>query len=136
MFGIDSTTGQGVSAFKATQRALHVWLASILQGEDSGFNRTWGGGAHSRTASASASAVALSGPQRVLGIRCLASAAGVLTVYDNTAASGTQVWTSLAVTAGTTYLLAGGSAESFDLGVYVTLVAGTATWQVLYIPAV
>lgn len=136
MFGVDSTTGQGVDAFKATARALHVWLASFIQGEDTGFNRIWGGGAHSRTASASASAVALSGPQRVVGIRCLASASGVLTVYDNTAASGTQVWTSLSVTAGTTYLLAGGSAEAFDLGVYVTLVSGTATWQVLYVPAI
>lgn len=136
IFGVDSITGQGLSAFKATSRALHTWMASLLRGEDETFNRLWGGQAVAHSAAASATGTALSGPQAVVGIRVTASASGVLTVYDNTSAAGTQVWTSLAVTANTTYLLAGGAAEFFDLGVHIVLVSGTATWEVLYVPAV
>lgn len=83
----------------------------------------------------SATGTSMPTPCKLHGIRCTASAVGVLTVYDNTAASGKQVYTSLALVANTYYPVAAGDAVLKMLtGVHCVLVSGTATWDVLTAP--
>lgn len=82
-----------------------------------------------------ATGTSITGATKLHGIRCTASVAGVLTVYDNTSAAGKQVYTSLAMTANTYYPVAAGDAVLQMLnGVHCVLVSGTATWDVYTAP--
>ena len=137
MFARDSVTGQGLDGLTATEKALHVWLISLLNGESSQFNRLFGGSAVQGLASnQSASGASVTGACMLYAIRCTASSSGVITVYDGVTAAGKQIFTSLALTANTVYNVAGGAGELMNLGVYVTLVSGTATFDVLHVTEV
>ena len=82
-----------------------------------------------------ATGTAVQGATKLHGIRCTASAAGVLTVFDNTSAAGKQVYTSLALVANTYFPVAAGDAVlQMLLGVHCVLVSGTATWDVYTAP--
>jgi hypothetical protein len=63
------------------------------------------------------------------GIQVTASAAGVIRLYDNTAASGTVIIDQLAVFAGDSFEWP----VEFQTGLFFDLVSGTATVTVLYI---
>lgn len=82
-----------------------------------------------------ATGVAVSGACILAGIECTASSSGVITVYDNTAGSGKQLRTSLALTANAFHAIANGGGLLCTTGVYITLVSGTATFSPVYIPA-
>ena len=68
-------------------------------------------------------------PGYLAGIVCVASSSGVIAVYDNTAGSGTVIYTAS---------IAAGAVVSFPAqiyattGLYFTLVSGTATINVLW----
>ena len=137
LFGIDTITGKGVQAFYATSRALHVWIAGGISGMLDQFDRLAGGAVvQGLAANQSADGVAVTGACLLYAIRCTASASGVVTIYDGVTAAGKQIATSMALTANTTYNLAGGAGEQMSTGVYVDLVSGTATFDILYVPGV
>lgn len=139
LFSVDSITGRGVQALISTGRALNVYIAGGVAGILSQFNRMAGGAIAQRALAASqtASGIQFTGACLLYGIRVTASASGVLTIYDGVSAAGVQICTSLAVVANTTYYFAGqGVGEQMTTGIYVQLVSGTATWDVLTVPGV
>lgn len=71
-----------------------------------------------------------SGPAKLFGVVVVASSAGTVTVYDNTAASGTVLFTKTALAVGEVITFAGlGIAAKNGLHV---VAGGTATINVLY----
>ena len=89
-----------------------------------------GGIVQGLAANQSATGTAVAKPCRLHSVRCTASSSGVITVYDGTDTSGKQIFTSLALTANTVYLVAGGEFLNCSIGVHVVLVSGTATFDV------
>ena len=68
-------------------------------------------------------------PGYVAGIICAASSSGVVTLYDNTAGSGTVVWSGSVTTGG---MITFPAPIYFATGIYFTLVSGTTTCNVVY----
>lgn len=77
---------------KATSGALHVSDVSVHPGEDSTLDRTWGGwkGNGSYISTATTTTVK-SGAGVLHAITVLETVASTITIYDNTAASGTVI---------------------------------------------
>lgn len=90
----DDVTGQNVPE-RGTSRAAWVWLMSRIFGEDSVFDRIWGGWKGNSAASAyiatATTTVVKSGAGVLHSIVLGETAAGAITIYDNTAASGTII---------------------------------------------
>lgn len=65
-------------------------------------------------------------------LRCVTSSSLVVSVFDNTSAAGKAIFTSLAMTAGVVYPVAGGgSLLHCALGVHVVVVSGTGSFDVM-----
>jgi hypothetical protein len=77
---------------KGTSGALHVLNVAVEPGQDSTLDRTWGGwrGSGSYISSATTTTVK-SGAGVLHAIVVGETAAGAITIYDNTAASGTTI---------------------------------------------
>lgn len=86
---IDATSGEAVEQ-KSTSGAAHVVDVAIHPGEDSTLDRTWGGSKCNGTYISTATTTTLkSGAGMLHSIVVTETAAGTITVYDNTAGSGT-----------------------------------------------
>lgn len=83
---------------------------------------------HYRSKSVSADTTIKTGPGVVARVIVTASAAGVIRLYDNTAASGTVVLDQMSVVAGQEIELF----VEFDTGLFFDLVSGTATVTVIF----
>ena len=70
------------------------------------------------------------GPARLYGFTCTASSSGTITVYDNTAASGTVLFTDATLTVGETVTFPFGIAAGTGLHV---VCGGTATVNGFYV---
>ena len=77
-----------------------------------------------------AGALLKSGPAGLFGIVVTASTSGSVTIYDNTAASGTVLFTKSSLTVGDVIHF-GGNGMAAKNGLYVS-VGGTGTVNVLY----
>jgi hypothetical protein len=84
---------------------------------------------HYRCTSVSADGIVKAGKGFLGGFLVTASAAGVIRLYDNTAASGTVIVDQLTVAAGDNITLR----VEFQTGLYFDLVSGTATVSILHI---
>ena len=86
----DDTLTQQV---KGTSGAAHVLDVAIHPGEDSTFDRTWGGSkAAGKSALTGSAAVGAAGARQYYGyIVTTALSAAAITIYDNTAGSGTVI---------------------------------------------
>ena len=89
----DDTLTQQV---KGTDGAAHVLDVAIHPGEDSTFDRTWGGSrAAGKAALTGSGAVGAAGARMYYGfIVTTALSAAAITIYDNTTATGTVLWSS------------------------------------------
>ncbi len=88
-FQIDSTSGLEVNQ-KSTSNAAHVLDVAVHPGEDSALDRTWGGPKFSGNYISTATTTTVKSGAGVLhAITVTETAAGTITVYDNTAGSGT-----------------------------------------------
>lgn len=76
-----------------------------------------------------AAATVKSARGELCGFICTTSASGTLTIYDNTAASGTLIYSALAITAGQTVLI--NPPMIMTKGIHVA-VGGTGNVKVLY----
>lgn len=89
---IDSTSGKSVDQ-KSTSNAAHVLDVTAHPGEDSVFDRTYGGRmASSKSALTVTGAVGAAGARRYHGyVVTVALSAAAITLYDNTSAAGTVI---------------------------------------------
>lgn len=76
----------------------------------------------------SGSALLKNGAGTLRKIICTTSSTAILTIYDNTAASGTKIIDSLTLVAGTVYEI-GALAIA---GIYVHLDSGSGKWTAIY----
>ena len=83
-----------------------------------------------KTVTQAAAATVKTGPAGLFGIVVTASTAGTVTVYDNTAASGTVLFTKTALSVGDVIQF-GGVGIAAKNGLHV-VVGGTGTVNVLY----
>lgn len=84
---------------------------------------------HYRTKSVSADTAIATGNGYLGGITVTASSAGVIRLYDNTAASGTVIVDQIAVFPGDSFEWR----AEFQTGLFFDLVSGTATVTIFYI---
>jgi len=89
---IDSTSGLDVDQ-KSTANAAHVLDVAAHPGEDSVFDRTYGGRmASSKSTLTASGAVGASGARKYHGyVVTTALGAGAVTLYDNTSGTGTVI---------------------------------------------
>lgn len=86
---LDSTTLTPVDQ-KSTSNAAHVLDVAVHPGEDAALDRTWGGPKFGGSYISTATTTTVKTGGGVLhAITVTEAAAGAITVYDNTAASGT-----------------------------------------------
>lgn len=78
-----------------------------------------------------AAATVKSGRAQLYGVVVTSSTTGTLTIYDNTAASGTSIFSALSVTTGQVITF-GGAAIEMKNGIHVVL-GGTCDAKILYI---
>lgn len=78
-----------------------------------------------------AAATIKTGPAKLFGVTVTASTAGTVTIYDNTAASGTVLFTKASLAVGDTVHF-GGVGLAAKSGLHVVC-GGTATVNVLYV---
>lgn len=83
------------------------------------------------TVTQAAAATVKSGPAKLFGVVVTASTAGTVTIYDNTAASGTVLFTKSSLAVGDVIHF-GGTAIAAKLGLHVVC-GGTATVVVLHV---
>lgn len=109
-------------------------ISALLNGELQQFNRL-AGGAIVSYAAVSADGIVITGPCIFYGVKVVTAGTSI-TVYDNTAASGTAVMTTEATTtAGAVLTPAGvGVGVLMSNGIYVDLTTGT--YLVYYVPVV
>lgn len=106
----------------------------LLTGELQQFNRLAGGPIVLHSAVISADAAVISGPCIFYGVKVVTAGTSI-TVYDNTAASGTAVITAEATTAAGAMIYPAGPGIGvlMDNGIYLDLTLGT--YIVYYVPA-
>lgn len=128
----DATDDRLTVQVKGASGAQYVADMAVHPGEDSTFDRTWGGAkASGKTALTGSGAVGASGARQYYGyIVTTALSAAAITIYDNTSAAGTVIDVIAASTAaGTRGVLA--CPVPCTNGIYASF-AGTGTVVFLY----
>lgn len=88
----DSADPSKTMQVSGTSNAQHVLDVAVHPGEDSTFDRTWGGPKATTKAAATGTGTVVSGAKYYYGyIVTTVIGAGTVTIYDNTAASGTVI---------------------------------------------
>lgn len=89
--GVD-TTSNVASPIRSTGGALHVSNVAVEPGHDSTLDRTWGGGKATHTAAITSDTQVKSSAGVYYGyIVTTATATAAISIYDNTAESGTVI---------------------------------------------